>query len=81
MVFDDTAKRKIRFQTRRGLLELDIVLGRFMEKEFDRLSDEELAVFAGFLEGQDHDLLAEINGTNSTDSPNRNALLEKIRNA
>ena len=24
--FDDTAKRRIRFQTRRGLLELDIVL-------------------------------------------------------
>ncbi|WP_373742007.1 succinate dehydrogenase assembly factor 2 [Neisseria sp.] len=79
MVFDDTAKRKIRFQTRRGLLELDIVLGRFMDKEFDRLSDEELAAFAGFLEGQDHDLLAEINGSRSTGDRELDALLEKIR--
>ncbi|WP_373700614.1 succinate dehydrogenase assembly factor 2, partial [Neisseria dentiae] len=28
-VFDEAAKRRIRYQTRRGLLELDIVLGRF----------------------------------------------------
>ena len=38
--FDETAKRRIRFLTRRGLLELDIVLGRCMEKEFDNLRDE-----------------------------------------
>ena len=48
--FDETAKRRIRFLTRRGLLELDIVLGRFMEKEFDNLSDEELSVFVEILE-------------------------------
>ena len=45
MVFDDIAKRKIRFQTRRGLLELDLIFGRFMEKEFEHLSDQELSEF------------------------------------
>ena len=45
MVFDDIAKRKIRFQTRRGLLELDLIFGRFMEKEFEHLSDKELSEF------------------------------------
>ena len=46
MVFDDIAKRKIRFQTRRGLLELDLIFGRFMEKEFEHLSDQELSEFS-----------------------------------
>ena len=48
--FDETAKRRIRFQTRRGLLELDILLGRFMDKEFQHLSDDELAVFVEILD-------------------------------
>ncbi|KES11865.1 hypothetical protein SASC598O11_004660 [Snodgrassella alvi SCGC AB-598-O11] len=43
--FDDNAKRRIRWLTRRGLLELDIILGRFMTHAFDQLSNEELAVF------------------------------------
>ena len=46
--FDDTAKRRLRFQTRRGLLELDILLKQFMAAEFDRLSDAELAIFIRF---------------------------------
>ena len=50
VAFDDTAKRRIRFLPRRGLLELDIVLGRFMETEFQNLNDEELAVFVEILD-------------------------------
>ena len=50
MVFDDIAKRKIRFQTRRGLLELDLIFGRFMEKEFEHLNDKELSEFSEILE-------------------------------
>ena len=73
MVFDDIAKRKIRFQTRRGLLELDLIFGRFMEKEFEHLSDQELSEFSEILEFQDQELLALINGTNGmgrSDEPN-----------
>ena len=82
MVFDDIAKRKIRFQTRRGLLELDLIFGRFMEKEFEHLSDKELSEFSEILEFQDQELLALINGhsakrTKGTFIP----MLEKIRRA
>ena len=55
--FDDIAKRKIRFQTRRGLLELDLIFGRFMEKEFEHLSDQELSEFSEILEFQDKSCL------------------------
>lgn len=81
MVFDDIAKRKIRFQTRRGLLELDLIFGRFMEKEFEHLSDQELAEFVEILEFQDQELLAVLNGYKQTDKPHLVAMLEKIRRA
>lgn len=61
VAFDDTAKRRIRFLTRRGLLELDIVLGRFMETEFQNLNDEELAVFVEILDLPDPQFLALVN--------------------
>ena len=77
--FDETAKRRIRFLTRRGLLELDIVLGRFMEKEFDNLSDEELSVFVEILELPDPSFLALVNEKEETDNPEFESLLDKIR--
>lgn len=81
MVFDDTAKRKIRFQTRRGLLELDLIFGRFMEKEFEQLSDQELAELVEVLELQDQELLALLNGHAQTDNLHLIPMLEKIRKA
>jgi len=81
MVFDDIAKRKIRFQTRRGLLELDLIFGRFMEKEFEHLNDKELSEFSEILEFQDQELLALINGHSATDKDRLIPMLEKIRRA
>lgn len=79
VAFDDTAKRRIRFLTRRGLLELDIVLGRFMETEFQNLNDEELAVFVEILDLPDPQFLALVNQKEETDSPRLKPLLDKIR--
>lgn len=78
--FDDTAKRKIRFQTRRGLLELDILLRRFMQESFDRLSDEELAVFVEILDLPDQEFLALVNQAKSDCREDFKPLLAKIRN-
>ncbi|WP_373700695.1 succinate dehydrogenase assembly factor 2 [Neisseria dentiae] len=80
-VFDEAAKRRIRYQTRRGLLELDIVLGRFMDKEFQNLSDEELAVFVDILELPDQEFLALVNQKEETTDVRFLPLLEKIRGA
>ncbi|MDO4998138.1 MAG: succinate dehydrogenase assembly factor 2 [Neisseria sp.] len=77
--FDDAAKRRIRFLTRRGLLELDIVLGRFMEKEFQNLSNEELATFVELLDLPDPEFLALVNEKEETDRADFQALLDKIR--
>lgn len=81
MLFDETAKRKIRFQTRRGLLELDLFFGRFMAEEFERLTDEELAAFVEILGFEDQELLALLNGHAQTDKSHLIPMLEKIRKA
>ena len=79
ITFDEAAKRRIRFLTRRGLLELDIVLKRFMEKEFPHLSDEELAVFVNILDLPDQKFLALVNRKETTENPEFANLLDKIR--
>jgi len=79
--FDDTAKRRLRFQIRRGLLELDILLKQFMAAEFDRLSDAELAVFTELLALPDPELFAQLNGQTPTANAESAALLDKIRSS
>ncbi|MDR3213537.1 MAG: succinate dehydrogenase assembly factor 2 [Azoarcus sp.] len=53
---------KVRWQCRRSLLELDLVLARFLEKHFDRLNDEQVADFEDLLRCDDYDLWAMVNG-------------------
>ena len=80
-IFDDTAKRRLRFQTRRGLLELDILLKQFMAAEFDRLNDAELTVFTELLALPDPELFAQLNGQNPAANAESAALLDKIRSS
>ncbi len=47
---------RARWRCRRGLLELDIILARFMERYYAGLSDEELQQFETLLSMSDNDL-------------------------
>ncbi|PIT54045.1 FAD assembly factor SdhE [Snodgrassella alvi] len=79
--FDDNAKRRIRWLTRRGLLELDIILGRFMSHTFDQLSDDELNAFVALMDLPDPEILALINQSENCKSAQFEPVLEKIRQA
>ncbi len=79
--FTETEKRRIRFLTRRGLLELDILLKKFMETRFDTLSDHELAVFVDILDLPDQEFLAQVNQKELPQRQDFIPLLEKIRAA
>ena len=48
---------RLRWQCRRGLLELDLVLERFLERHGDHLQGEHLASFKTLLDYADNDLL------------------------
>jgi len=54
---------RVRWQCRRALLELDLVFTRFLERDFDRLSDGQLADLDELLRCEDHDLWAMVNGS------------------
>jgi antitoxin CptB len=53
---------RIRWQCRRGLLELDLVLMKFLDHRLENLSSTELAAFKRLLDYPDNDLWDLING-------------------
>lgn len=54
---------RVRWQCRRALLELDLVFARFLERDFDRLSDDQVADLADLLHLDDYELWAMVNGS------------------
>jgi len=53
---------RIRWHCRRGLLELDIVLGRFLERHLEHLTPSEHEAFKGLLQCSDNDLWDMVSG-------------------
>jgi antitoxin CptB len=53
---DSREWERIRWHCRRGMLEVDIVLQRFVEQWAGRLEDSELRIFKELLELSDNDL-------------------------
>ncbi|CAI09948.1 conserved hypothetical protein [Aromatoleum aromaticum EbN1] len=54
---------RLRWQCRRAFLELDLVFARFLERDFDRLTDGQLADLEDLLRCEDHELWAMVNGS------------------
>jgi len=53
---------RIRWQCRRGLLELDLILARFLDRHLDNLSPGNLAVLRRLLDYPDNDLWDFVTG-------------------
>jgi antitoxin CptB len=53
---------RIRWQCRRGLLELDLVLARFLDRHLENLSPARIATFKRLLDYPDNDLWDLLNG-------------------
>lgn len=54
---------RVRWQCRRALLELDLVFARFLEQDFDALSERQLTDLDDLLRCEDHDLWGMVNGS------------------
>ena len=77
---------RIRWRSRRGLLELDIVLGRFIEAHYLQLDEAEKQAFEALLDMPDNPLWDMIagrteRGIQEATHIEQQALLEKIRAA
>jgi antitoxin CptB len=69
--------RRLRWQCRRGMLELDLLLSRFLETGYPRLSASQREDFARFLAMPDAELIAWIAGT---DDPPDKAMQDLLKN-
>jgi antitoxin CptB len=49
-------KNRLRWASRRGMLELDLVLAPFVENHYDQLVEDEKLLFQQLLEEQDQDM-------------------------
>jgi len=70
---------RVRWQCRRALLELDLVFARFLERQLDRLTDDQLADLDDLLLVEDHDLWAMINGSKPVTDDRWKEMVELLR--
>ena len=69
---------RIRWRCRRGLLELDLVLERFLKQRFDRLDAAERGLFDELLDTPDNDLLDMALGR-AEPAPRYRAVVDMLR--
>jgi antitoxin CptB len=70
---------RIRWQCRRGLLELDLVLSAFVERHLERLDARQVVHFRELLELPDNDLLDLVMGVAEPADPRWGPVLDLLR--
>ncbi len=82
---DPVRRRRLRWRSRRGLLENDLVLDRFFERHEDTLSDEDVMGLDQLLDAPDNELLDLILGRTElqgeADTPAAARVLALLRQA
>lgn len=78
---DERRFERIRWAARRGLLENDLLLMRFLDAELTSLSDDELMVLDDLLQLGDNDLLDLLMGRAASGNPQQAAMVERIVSA
>lgn len=78
---DPAVLKRVRWRARRGLLELDILLGRFIDAHYAQLDDAGRHAFEELLDMADNQLWDMIAGRRVAEPGEQQALLEKIRAA
>lgn len=75
----DMDREKVRWGTRRGMLECDLFLVPFFEQHYDSLSDTEKEVFKQLLHEPDPVLITWFMGTAKPTQKAYQTLIDKIR--
>jgi antitoxin CptB len=82
---DPTNRARLRWRSRRGLLENDLILTRFLDQHEETLTDEEVDALSRLLDLSDNDLmdllLARKEPEGQADVPQVHALLQRLRTA
>ena len=75
------AKERLKWHSRRGLLELDLIFERFWSGAGEKLDDKQAAVLARLLELEDNDLLDMVMGRTHAPDVVLGEMLEILRAA
>ena len=78
---NDRAHERLRWRCRRGMLELDLVLNVFLERELDQLDAAHVDAFARLLERIDPELLDLVMGREEGRDSNERHVLALMRKA
>lgn len=70
---------RLRWSCRRGMLELDVLLGNFLEEVFFTVSEQEQDMFVQLLSNNDQDLFNWLTGKEVPVDPNTKIMIEKVR--
>jgi succinate dehydrogenase flavin-adding protein (antitoxin of CptAB toxin-antitoxin module) len=74
-----SALNRLRWKCRRGMLELDLVLQHFLERDYAALDAPGKAAFEALLESGDEELWAMISGESASTLPACDAVIERLR--
>ena len=77
----DRKHDRIRWHARRGLLENDLMLTRFLDAQLTTLDATEMALLEEILRWSDNDLLDVLMGRKRCDDDRFNHLIERIKTA
>ena len=77
---DAAELRRLRWRCRRGLLENDLVLTRFLDREAERLDEKSLGDLNALLAFDDHTLWDLLSGRAEPD-PRLTAIVHRVRRA
>lgn len=70
---------RLRWACRRGMLELDVLLGNFLEEAYLTLSSSDQQLFIQLLECQDQELFEWLTGKKPTPDAALAIMVEKVR--
>jgi len=76
---NDAEMNRLRWRCRRGMLENDLVLGRFLEVHGARLEGERLAAFSALLEYPDDELWRLVSGRRECGDPALEEMVQLLR--
>ncbi len=75
----ETQKKKLRLRSvRRGIREMDLILGAFAKAHLDAMSAEELSLYETLLEENDHDLYDWLTGQTAVPTVFRTLIAEIV---
>lgn len=78
-LLDPVSLERVRWRCRRGLLELDIVLGRFIEQRYTVMDNEQRLVFDELLDMPDTELWDVITGKKEPTHAHHRVVLEWLK--